>query len=128
LWPVAALVRRACGKPFALTGRARLWYRLSRVAAILQLLLCAGWAGVLARLDANVQDMDSGFDGRLRLIQLVGVLAVLGIAAAAMNAWHAWRVPGGWWRKLNSVALLVACLATLWFVASLHLLGLHLNY
>jgi hypothetical protein len=72
--------------------------------------------------------MDSGFDGRLRLIQLVGVLAVLGIAAAAMNAWHAWRVPGGWWRKLNSVALLVACLATLWFVASLHLLGLHLNY
>ena len=128
LWPVAALVRRACGKPFALTGRARLWYRLSRVAAILQLLLCAGWAGVLARLDANVAGMDSGFDGRLRLIQLVGVLAVLGIAAAAMNAWHAWRVPGGWWRKLNSVALLVACLATLWFVASLHLLGLHLNY
>lgn len=128
LWPVAALVRRACGKPFALAGRARLWYRLSRVAAIAQLLFCAGWAGVLLRLDADIAHMDSGFDGSLRLIQLLGVLAILGIAAAAMNAWHAWRVPGGWWRKLNSLALLAACLATPWFVGSLHLLSLHLNY
>jgi len=128
LWPVAALVRRACGKPFALAGRARLWYRLSRVAAIVQLLFYLGWIGVLLRLDASIVGMGSGFDGSLRLIQLVGVLAILGIAAAAMNAWHAWRVPGGWWRKLNSVALLAACLASLWFVGSLHLLGLHLNY
>ena len=128
LWPVAALVRRACGKPFALTGRARLWYRLSRVAAILHLLFYLGWAGVLARLGANIANMGSGFDGTLRLTQLVGVLAILGIVAAAMNTWHAWRVPGGWWRKLNSAALLLACLTTLWFVASLHLLGLHLDY
>ncbi|HEX8776775.1 MAG TPA: serine hydrolase domain-containing protein [Rhodanobacter sp.] len=129
LWPVAALVRRACGKPFALTGRARLWYRLSRVAAIAQLLFFAGWAGVLVRLDADIAGMDSGFDGALRLIQLAGLLAVLGFAAAAMNAWHAWRARGGgWWRKVNSVALLLACIATLWFVASLHLLGLRLDY
>ncbi|MEW9624412.1 serine hydrolase domain-containing protein [Rhodanobacter geophilus] len=128
LWPVAALVRRACGKPFALAGRARLWYRLSRVAAIAQLLFYAGWVGVLMRIDASIAEMDSGFDGVLRLIQLFGVLAILGIAAAAMNAWHAWRVPGGWWRKLNSAALLAACLATLWFVGSLHLLVLHLDY
>ncbi|HKR76804.1 MAG TPA: serine hydrolase domain-containing protein [Rhodanobacter sp.] len=128
LWPVAALVRRSCGKPFALAGRARLWYRLSRVAAIAHLLFCLGWIGVLLRLDASIAGMGSGFDGSLRLIQLVGVLAILGIAAAAMNAWHAWRAPGGWWRKLNSLALLVACLATLWFVCALHLLSLHLNY
>ena len=66
--------------------------------------------------------------GALRLIQFVGLLAIAGIAAAAMNAWHAWRAPAGWWRRLNSLALLVACLATLWFVGSLHLLGLHLDY
>lgn len=128
LWPLAALVRRACGKPFALAGRARLWYRLSRVAAIAQLLFCAGWAWVLTRLDANIAGMGNGFDGSLRLIQLVGVLAILGIVAAAMNAWHAWRVPGGWWRKLNSLALFAACLASLWFIGSLHLLSLHLHY
>ena len=128
LWPVAALVRRACGKPFALAGRARLWYRLSRVAAIAHLLFYLGWIGVLLRLDASVAGMGSGFDGSLRLIQLVGLLAILGIAAAAMNAWHAWHAPGGWWRKSNSLVLLVACLASLWFVGSLHLLNLHLNY
>ena len=128
LWPVAALVRRACGKPFALTGRPRLWYRLSRVAAIAQLLFYAGWLWVLLRLQANIASLDSGFDGALRLIQLVGLLAVAGITAAAMNAWHAWHTAGGWWRKLNSLALLLACLVTLWFIGSLHLLGLHLDY
>jgi CubicO group peptidase (beta-lactamase class C family) len=128
LWPVAALVRHACGKPFALQGEARRWYRLSRMAAILHLLFYAGWFAVLLRLQADVAGPGSGFDGTLRLIQLVGVLAILGIAAAAMNAWHAWRAPAGWWRRLNSVVLLAACLATLWFVVSLHLLGLHLDY
>lgn len=128
LWPLAALVRRACGKPFALAGRARLWYRLSRAAAVANLLFYAGWAWAMARADADAASLGSGFDGSLRLIQLVGVLAVLGIAAAAMNARHAWCASGGWWRKLNSLLLLAACLATLWFVASLHLLGLHLDY
>ncbi|MFK2929881.1 serine hydrolase domain-containing protein [Dyella agri] len=128
LWPVAALVRRACGKPFALPARARLWYRLSRAAAIVQLLFYAGWLWVLLRLQADIASMTSGFDGVLRLIQWLGLLAVAGIAAAAMNAWHAWRVPGSWWRKLNSLALLLACLTTLWFIGSLHLLGLHLDY
>ncbi len=128
LWPVAALVRRACGRPLALTGRARLWYRLSRVAAILQLLFYAGWGGVLLRLQTGIASPGGGLDGTVRAIQLIGVLAVLGIVAAAMNAWHAWRVPGGWWRRLNSLVLLLACLASLWFVGSLHLLGLHLDY
>ena len=128
LWPVAALVRRACGKPFALQGAARLWYRLSRVAAIAQLLFYAGWAWVLLRLQADVAGMTGGFDGALRLVQLLGLLALAGIAAAAMNAWHAWRAAGGWWCRFNSLALLLACLATLWFIGSLHLLGLHLDY
>jgi CubicO group peptidase (beta-lactamase class C family) len=128
LWPVAALVRRACRKPFALQGTSRRWYRGSRVAAIAHLLFFGGWTYVVVQMNANVANMSNGYDGTLRVIQLVGVLAIAGTVAALANARHAWREPGGWWRKLNSTALVLACLATVWFTLSLHLLSLHLNY
>ena len=44
------------------------------------------------------------------------------------NAFNAWHEHGGWWRKLNSTALVLACFAMIWFAFSLHLLNLHLNY
>ncbi len=128
LWPVAALVRYHCGKSFALMGAARRWYRLSRVVAILHLLFAAGWLLALLQLNIGIAHFNNAFDGTLRLIQLIGVLAILGTVAVAMNAVCAWRQPSGWWRKTNSVLLLIACLAAIWFAFSLHLLNVHLNY
>jgi CubicO group peptidase (beta-lactamase class C family) len=128
LWPIAALVRRYCGKPFALQGNARRWYRLSRIVAILQLLFAVGWLCVLMHLNGNIASFSNHLDITLRLIQLVGVLAIIGTIAAFMNAFHAWKERGGWWRKLNSVALMLACFTTIWFAFSLHLLTLHLKY
>ena len=128
LWPVAALVRRACNKPMALRQPARRWYRWSRFTAILHLLFFAGWVYVLIRMNVDIANMSNGFDGTLRLIQLVGALAIAGSIAAIMNLRYAWKLPGGWWRKLNSFALVLACFATIWFTISLHLLNLHLNY
>ncbi|WP_243050765.1 serine hydrolase domain-containing protein [Dyella sp. RRB7] len=123
-WPLAALLRRLRGKPWTLEDGSARWYRLSRVTAILQLLFAAGWWLMLPRLDSGTAQLDL----RLRLLQLVGWLAVLGTVAVAINAWHAWRAPGGWWRKLDSVILLLACFVTIWFVGSQHLLSLHLDY
>ncbi|WP_426701076.1 serine hydrolase domain-containing protein [Rhodanobacter sp. Col0626] len=128
LWPIAALVRRACGKPLAPQQPARRWYRWSRVVAILHLLFFGGWVYVLAQMNAEIASMSNGFDGTLRLIQLIGVLAIVGTIAVIANARHAWRATGGWWRKLNSLALVLACFGTIWFAFSLHLLNLHLNY
>ena len=128
LWPVAALVRYRCGKSFALIGAARRWYRLSRVVAILHLLFAAGWLLALLQLNIGIAHFNNAFDGTLRLIQLIGVLAILGTVAVAMNAVCAWRQPSGWWRKTNSLLLLIACLAAIWFAFSLHLLNVHLNY
>jgi CubicO group peptidase (beta-lactamase class C family) len=128
LWPIAAVVRRRCGKPLAVQGPARRWYHGSRIAAVLYLLSAAGWAAVVLRLDDSIANANDRFDPVLRAIQLVGALAILASVASLMNLSHAWRVPGGWWRKLNSLALLLACLAMIWFAFSLHLLNLHLNY
>ena len=123
-WPLAALMRRLRQQPLAQDDGSARWYRLSRVTAILQLLFAAGWWMLLPRLDTGTSQLDL----RLRLLQLVGWLAVLGTVAVAINAWHAWRTPGGWWRKLDSVILLLTCLVAIWFVGSQHLLSLSLNY
>ena len=128
LWPVAALVRFCCGKAFALHGTARRWYRLSRVVAILHLLFALGWLLAILQLNIGIAHFNNAFDGTLRMIQLIGMLAIIGTVPVAMNAVSAFRLPSGWWRKTNSVLLLMACLAMIWFAFSLHLLNLHLNY
>jgi CubicO group peptidase (beta-lactamase class C family) len=128
LWPIAALVRRAHGKPLALQQPARRWYRWSRITAIAHLLFFGGWVYVLARMNADIANMSDGFDSTLRIVQVIGVLAIIGTIAALANARYAWRTRGSWWRKLNSLALVLACFATIWFAFSLHLLNVHLNY
>lgn len=122
-WLLAAW-RRPADTP---QGRARLWLRLGRLTALVQLLFYAGWAWALWHLSASAS-AGGGFDLALRWIQVLGVAAVLGTVAVAIDAWHAWRTPQPWRRRLGSLVLLMACLASLWFIASLHLLGLRLNY
>lgn len=128
LWPIAALVRRHYRQPLALSPQAVRWYRRSRIAALLHLLFALGWVYVLSRAAASFVNLDNGFDVTLRLVQLVGIAAIVGTLAAIANARCAWREPAGWWRRLNSTLLALACLATVWFICILHLLGLHLNY
>jgi CubicO group peptidase (beta-lactamase class C family) len=123
-WPLVVALRRVRSKPLALSEVAGRWYRLSCVTAILQLLFAAGWWLILPRLEMGTSQLDT----RLRLLQLIGLLASAGTIAVAMNAWHAWREPGGWWRKLASLVLLLACVVAVWFAYSQHLLSLHLNY
>lgn len=123
-WLLAAW-RRQAG---TLQGAARLWSRLSRWTALAELLFYVGWAWALWRLSARAASAGGGFDWMLRLIQALGAAAVLGTVAVAINAWHAWSATGQWRRKLGSLVLLAACLASLWFVVSLHLLGLRLGY
>lgn len=128
LWPVAALIRRRYRQPLVLSASARRWRRWSQIVAILYLLFVAGWLYVLGQMNDSIGNMGDGFDGTLRLVQAFGVLAVIGTLAVIANAVCAWRERGPVWRKLSSAALLVACLAGVWFTFSLHLLNLHLNY
>ncbi len=124
VWPLVALVQRVRRQPALLGDAALRWYRLSRVTAVLLVLFATGWCLMMPRLVMGT----SALDGRLHLLQLIGWLAVAGTIAVVMNGWHAWREPGRWWRKLDSVVLLLACGVSLWFAWTQHLLSLHLNY
>ena len=88
-------------------------------------LIASDYDGTLSPIvsdPAAARGLPSAIAALRRLAPCIGTLAVIA------NARHAWREPGGWWRKANSTMLVLACLAALWFVFSLHLLGLHLNY
>ena len=123
-WPANVLWRRSRGLPpsLPLPAAARRWQRCSWIVAILYLLLAAGWVYLLREAPG------AALDTRLRLLQLIGVLAVLGTVPVLMNAICACRGQGDGWRRCGSVALLLACLAGLWFIFSLHLLTLSPNY
>jgi hypothetical protein len=128
MWPVAALVRRHFGKTLALQGTAQRWYRASKLVAIAHLLFAMSWLIAIVQLSRGIAAFSTALDGWLRLIQCVGAVAILGVLAVVMNAFYAWREPSGWWRRLHSIFLLLACVATIWFVISLHLMSVHLNY
>jgi CubicO group peptidase (beta-lactamase class C family) len=109
LWPVAALVRRRCGKAQSLASGARLWYRLSRSAALLWLIFLGGFVSILL---IRFEDQGAQVDGWQHLFQLLGALALFGVIPGAANAYHAWRgVEGrGLWRRVNSLVILAALL------------------
>lgn len=122
-WPAAALIRRM-RKSAAVAEVDLRWYRLSHLAAVFYLLSAVGWWSLLPHLAKGTPSLDV----RVRLLQLIGVLAVLGTVPVAMYVWQAWRVRGNVWQKVESVILLLACLASAWFVFQFHLLSPGLNY
>lgn len=120
-WPVLALLRRR-NLVSTLPEQDERWYRLSRLTAVFYLLFAGGWCLMLPRLGAP------DLDPRLRLLQLVGVLAVLGTVAVAIETWRVWRGGADWWRKISGLALLLASVAAIAFIACWHLLSPSLNY
>lgn len=125
LWPVAALVRKRCGKPVGLSRRGLLWYRLSRLGALTWLAMAGGfvlWLQTMGEYHLTVADsLQWAF-------QLLGLVSLAGTVAAVGNALYAWIEPSGWWRKLNSAVLAAACVLAAVLSLGLHLLKLGLNY
>jgi CubicO group peptidase (beta-lactamase class C family) len=129
LWPVIAVVRWRYKQPFALAGRPAWLHRAVRVVALIDLVFLLSWFALGAAAETNLAFLSSENDWLLRLIQLIGVVGVIGALASLANAAV---VVGdrsrGWWAKLWSVLIALACLATIWFAISLRLITPGLAY
>ncbi|WP_372783202.1 serine hydrolase domain-containing protein [Phenylobacterium sp.] len=126
-WPAAAIIRRRYGHSFALAGRAALLYRLTRAVCVVDLAFAGLWFWFLSQKD--IQWFSSGTDGIIRLIQLVGLVGVLGTLAPLANVATVFGdASRGWWAKVSSVSIAVACVACIWFAFSLRLITLHIAY
>jgi CubicO group peptidase (beta-lactamase class C family) len=128
-WPVVALVRRHYGRPLALTRRA-LWVRRAIHATVVcDLVFLVGWLSFLLMGAEDLTLLTDASDWLLRLVQLCGVAGLLGTAVVLVNLAQTWRGPGrGWWTRLWSSTVALACLATAWFAFAFHLLSANLRY
>ncbi len=125
-WPAGAVLRWHYGRP--LGGDKRL-HHLSHGVVLLHLVFLAGWCGILIHASSDVTILDFSLDPVLRLLQLIGVIAVIGTAAPLYGLYAAWMDHGqSWWRRLVPLVPVLACLASVWFAFSQHLLSLGLDY
>ena len=129
LWPVRWRVRRYHGATLPFAGRELLGYRLSRVAALLILLVLVGWATIITMLFSDLSNLAGAFDPLILLIQVLTFIVFFG--GLAVFVWYAvqvWRGGRRWWAKAWSVALVLAALVMIWVGFAFHLLDFGTNY
>ncbi|MGQ2977901.1 MAG: serine hydrolase domain-containing protein [Sphingopyxis sp.] len=128
-WPVRALVRRSFKADFALEGKARRAYRLSRVFAWLALGALAGWIGLIAAFSADIGSLGGPLDWLIHLLRILTPLAAFGLLATA--GWHLWlgiKDKRRWTMKLGAVLLILAALILVWVTLVFHLYGFGMVY
>ncbi|HEX4709970.1 serine hydrolase domain-containing protein [Phenylobacterium sp.] len=126
-WPAAAIIRKHYGHSFGLTGRAALLYRLTRAVCLADLAFAGLWFWFMSHKGSAW--LSSGNDGVVRLIQFVGLVGVVGAIAPLANVAGIFTdASRSWWAKVSSTAIAVACLASIWFAFSLHLITLRIAY
>lgn len=129
LWPVAALVRRKYAAPLAVTGKARLGYRLTRIFAVLVLAVLVGWAIAISMMFSDLDTMTGAFDGWLWLLQIAGLIAFVGaVIVTGWNMFLTWREGRHWTAKLWNTLLFLAALMVLYCAFVFKLMAMTVNY
>ena len=124
VWPIEALVRRHYQR-----ATASRTHTLVRVITALNLVFLAGWLIFLLVASTHLALLADANDWILRLLQLTGAAAMVGSILVIVSSVQAWKDPArGFWPKIGNTALILACLATIWFAVGFHLLGFSLEY
>ncbi len=129
-WPIKAVLRWRYGASFALEGRAAMLYRLTRVVALCDLILYGGFLGFIAYASSNhLELLSPSSDWFLRILQLAGLAGTIGVFIPLWEVAEAFRDRlRPWWTKATDVLLAAACVLSVWFAFSQHLLIWSLNY
>ena len=128
-WPVRALVRRNYKTEFALVGKSRRAYRLSRLFAWLVLAAVAGWFALIAAFSADIGSIGGPLDWLIHLLRILTPIATFGLLLAA--GWHlamTFTDKRRWTMKLGAVLLLLAALPLVWATLVFHLYGFNMVY
>ncbi|MFC4725712.1 serine hydrolase domain-containing protein [Glycocaulis abyssi] len=117
-WPVRAIVRWRFKKPFALSGRQAMAYRLSNLGALLPLLHAGGWLWLVTHMMSELSRLDGRMDGMIVLMQFLSVLPVAALLIALWNTFIVWSGGASWFAKLWSLVLVLSTLVMIWFLAA----------
>ena len=128
-WPANALLRRIYRKEPRFTGGALRRYRLVRLVCISDLIFVCGIPlFVLAVILPAILPLTDQVDPWFRMFQVFGVLGVIGTLAAIYDAVIAWRGKAGWWTRISSSIIALACLSVVWFAFAFHMLSLSVHF
>jgi CubicO group peptidase (beta-lactamase class C family) len=129
-WPIKAILRWHYGAAFPLSGRTAFLYRMTRIVALCDVILYAGMLGfIIYGLSNHDEFLSTQHDWILRVLQIIGLAGTIGVVAAVLNAIEAVRGPSRpWWTKVIEVLVAVACVLSVWYAISEHLLSISLNY
>lgn len=128
-WPVRALVRRAFGASFPLTGKALTAWRLSRLFAWLAVIAAGGWALLIVLFSKDIGAVGGPLDWLIQTLRLVTPLASFGLVLTA--GWHlllSLRDRRRWTMILGALLLFGAGLILSWVTIVSHLYGFGLVY
>lgn len=128
-WPIKAILRWRYDRPFALRGRAAWLYRGTRLVALVDLVFLGGWLGFLAMASQKLALFSVATDPLLHLLQFLGLVGTVGVVVPVWD--FVASLPDRtrpWWTKATTLLVALACLATLWFGYSEHLIGWSVNY
>jgi len=124
LWPIAASMRRHYRQPPAVRTPTSV-----RAVGALNLVFLVGWLIFLLVATTHLALLADANDWILRLLQLTGALGMVGSILVIMHSLRTWKdISRGWWVKIGNTALVVACLATIWFAFNFHLMSFSLEY
>lgn len=127
-WPVRAIVRWRFKKPFALSGRQAVAYRLSNLGALATLLHLGGWLWLVTYMMSELNRLDGRMDGMIVLMQFLSVLPVAALLIAFWNAFVVWTGAASWFAKLWSLVLVVSTLVIIWFLIAAGFFQFGLTY
>jgi hypothetical protein len=128
-WPIKAILRWRYRQPLNFSGRELAYYRLTRVAALIDVVFLAGWTTFFLLASLSLSYLDVATDPYLRALQALGVIGVIATIFPLANFWTALKNAGRpWWTKVTDALVALAAIIVVYFSVTLHLLSLSLNY
>jgi len=128
-WPIGWCYRRYYGQSLALAGKQRLAYRLSRLAALGDLLYLAAWYQMLAPLlQMQVEAYGPAMDGTLRALQIAALVPVVGALIGLWNLELSLLSKRPFLAKFGNLLLALALLGMVWIAWTGGLISLNLEY
>ena len=128
-WPIKAVLRWRYQAPFTLEGREAALYRLSRLAALCDVVFIGGFLALFTYGNEHLEVFSDAWDWAFRVLQAFGILGVVGTVAMV------WNFLAGlgnsdrpWWTKLTDLLLALAGIVFVYFVIAEKLITLSLNY
>ena len=128
-WPIKAILRWRYSEPSELRGRALALYRMTRVDALLYVVVFGGWALFLLSGQSQLAVFDTPFDWVVRVLQIGSIVTIIGTLFPVLEFTTALGDPQRpWWTKATDGLIILASLVLALFLIGQHFLTLSLNY